>query len=81
MNEARRKATLSCRRRRYKKLLKIGLTAAAALLIAVFAFLYSKYRLINKAEVNEEKVTNPYIDATVKEVMKGYKTFAIFGQR
>lgn len=48
-------------------------------LIFLFGFIYSKYQLIQKTDVDEKKVLNPHLDEVTLGVMKGYTTFAVFG--
>ena len=67
------------RRQRRRQIVITVIAAVAILLISIVSFVYSKYRLMNKAEIDIEQVTNPYINPSVRKVMEGYTTFAIFG--
>lgn len=67
------------RRQRRRQIVIAAIAAVTILLISIVLFVYSKYGLLNKDEIDTEQVTNPYIDPNVRRVMEGYTTFAIFG--
>lgn len=64
---------------RYRQIIIAMIAVLLVTLVFLLGFLYSKYRLLNKEEVDEEVVTNPHITEEDQEKMKGYTTFAIFG--
>lgn len=67
------------RRQRRRRIVIAATAVVTILLISIALFVYSKYCLLNKDEINTEQVTNPYISPSVRKVMEGYTTFAIFG--
>lgn len=64
---------------RYRQIIMAMIGILLVTLISLLGFLYSKFSLLNKEEVDEEVITNPHINEEDQEKMKGYTTFAIFG--
>lgn len=66
-------------KRRTRRIIVFTIEAIVLILVLLFGFLYSKYRKLNRTEIDEEKVTNSDLGEDTLVVMEGYTTFAIFG--